>query len=218
MTSHSQISLECQPPVAFSDPQPDTTPLNHLPGGSSTVTPNSNQTQEGVSSYSKSIEVKPALGINEINGLQNRRSNIQADQGNQEIVRRPAKWRVSAFSFEQLVDPGSHRDPSLLQWPTGPTPKTFATLSDRREPPVRKERTSRSIQCRAHQREIPEWAEVTVRRQSGDRCQRHNRHGMLQPVAHLECEASQVPFRTCRVASSLWRKGRIPARAGAGRA
>ena len=31
--------------------QPDTTPLNHLPGGSSTVTPNSNQTQEGVSSY-----------------------------------------------------------------------------------------------------------------------------------------------------------------------
>ena len=48
MTTHSQISLECQPPVAFSDPQPDTTPLNHLPGGSSTVTPNSNQTQEGV--------------------------------------------------------------------------------------------------------------------------------------------------------------------------
>ena len=51
MTTHSQISLECQPPVAISDPQPDTTPLNHLPGGSSTVTPNSNQTQEGVSSY-----------------------------------------------------------------------------------------------------------------------------------------------------------------------
>ena len=51
MTTHSQISLECQPPVAISDPQPDTTPLNHLPGGSSTVTPNSSQTQEGVSSY-----------------------------------------------------------------------------------------------------------------------------------------------------------------------
>ena len=51
MTTHSQTSLECQPPVAISDPQPDTTPLNHLPGGSSTVTPNSNQTQEGVSSY-----------------------------------------------------------------------------------------------------------------------------------------------------------------------
>ena len=43
--------LECQPPVAISDPQPDTTPLNHLPGGSSTVTPTSSQTQEGVSSY-----------------------------------------------------------------------------------------------------------------------------------------------------------------------
>ncbi len=55
MTTHSQISLECQPPVAFSDPQPDTTPLNHLPGGSSTVTPNSNQTQEGVSSYLQGI-------------------------------------------------------------------------------------------------------------------------------------------------------------------
>ena len=51
MTTLSQISLECQPPVAISDPQPDTTPLNHLPGGSSTVTPTSSQTQEGVSSY-----------------------------------------------------------------------------------------------------------------------------------------------------------------------
>ena len=51
MTTLSQISLVCQPPVAISDPQPDTTPLNHLPGGSSTGTPTSNQTQEGVSSY-----------------------------------------------------------------------------------------------------------------------------------------------------------------------
>ena len=61
MTTHSQISLECQPPVAISDPQPDTTPLNHLPGGSSTVTPTSSQTQEGVSSYAVTFSIQPII-------------------------------------------------------------------------------------------------------------------------------------------------------------
>ena len=47
MTTYSQMSLRCQPPVTISDLQPHTIRLNHTPERSSTVTNTSSRTQGG---------------------------------------------------------------------------------------------------------------------------------------------------------------------------